>query len=63
MSHEDPRPDRDDEGPGRYSEPGDAGSPLSEDEGNEGTSEGVHQTTEQPDADPNPVPRREQGGL
>jgi len=57
-----PRADDGESGAGRYSKPGDAGSPLSNEPGSAGTSEGTHSTGE-PSADPNPTPRREEAGL
>ena len=57
-----PRANDGEGGAGRYSDPGDAGSPLSDEPGSAGTSDGTHGTSE-PAADPNPTPRREEAGL
>ena len=48
-----------------YSEPGDAGEPLTEDGGTDtGTSQGAPGELDEPGfAGPNPSPRREQPGL
>ncbi len=62
-------PEEDDErpgrGPGPQSRPGDAGPPLTEDDGTEtGTSSGTHEPQREPGVGgPDPAPRREEGGL
>jgi hypothetical protein len=51
-------------GPGRYSDPGDAGAPLSDEGSLAGTSPGTPGEAGEPrEGGPDPVPRREQGGL
>ena len=57
-----PRADDGEGGAGRYSQSDDAGAPLSDDPGTAGKSAGTH-TSEEPAADPNPTPRREEAGL